>query len=153
MKKIDEMKKAVKGTNKGYLYGIVLAALVSTSGGCSPDKQYDLRPTGVVPSAKGDVVVSEDNLGDTTLDIEARDFNAPKQESGDAYFIAWTKSGDTTVKLGTLNITDIGGELIATTNMKRFKVLITSETSSEVNHPAKAPILMSKLITVEPNRA
>jgi len=142
------MKERKRKSRMVYLYGVVMTALASTFWGCSADREYALEATGAVPAAKGEVVVSQDNLGDTTLNIEAHDFADPKLESGKTYFIAWVKSGETTVKLGALNITDAGGELIATTTFKRFRILITSEASSEVSHPVNVPILTSKPITV-----
>ncbi len=131
-----------------HLYGLFALALFFLVG-CSNEKRYELRATGASSSLSGEVSVSEDNLGNITLDIEVELLDNQSPTDTRKYYVAWAKSEGDTERLGLLNVDDRRGELIATTEMDSFTVMITSEKSRDVSRPYDATILESQAITVE----
>lgn len=133
----------IKKRMRRIFVGVVLLGSILTPSGCSNDTSYTLDATGAAPSVTGKVSVSEDNLGNTRLDIEVRNLRE------DGVYLAWARQGERIAKLGALNIDGKNGELIATTDLERFTVFVTSEKSEELDKPANVPIVESQPIAEE----
>jgi hypothetical protein len=127
--------------------GLVL--VVFSLVGCNSGQQYALRATDTSNALEGEVSVSEDNLGNTTLDIDVKNLDGQSTPEAPKYYVAWAKNKSDTVRLGLLNVDDRNGELIATTELDRFTVMITSEKSPEVSQPSDRTRLESQMIVVE----
>lgn len=127
------------------LLAITVFALV----GCNSEQQYALRATGTSNALEGEVSVSEDNLGNTTLDIEVRDLADQRSADVPKYYVAWAKNTSDPERLGLLNIDGRNGDLIATTDLNKFTVMITAEKSTDVSQPSGTTVLRSKTINVE----
>ena len=131
-----------------FLFKLTIVGWTAILSGCSGGKKYELQATGALPGVKGELAVSEDNLGNTTLDITA-DFAGSSEAGKNPHYLAWVKSEKDTVRLGALNLVGQSGKLVATTNMKKFTVLITSEESPDIDKPVNVPILRSRPIIAE----
>lgn len=129
------------------LYGVFLSVIFLC--GCSNEKQYELRATESSAASAGTVTVSEDNLGNTTLDIEVENLENRNTTGARNYYVAWAVNEGDAERLGQLNIDNHQGELIAITEMEKFAVMITSEKFPDGSQPSKATVLKSKPITVE----
>jgi hypothetical protein len=130
------------------LFKLSMMGWITVLSGCSGDKKYELQDTKVLPGVKGELAVSKDNLGNTTLNIRMEFPGSGKADQA-PHYIAWVNSDQNTVKLGELNVVDQIGKLLATTDMKEFIVLITSEESPDTTKPVNVPILRSQSIKVE----
>jgi len=117
--------------------------------GCNSAQQYELRPTDVSNALKGEVSVSEDNLGNTTLDISVENLDDQYTPEAPQYYVAWSKNKNDTIRLGLLNVDDRNGALIAITDLQKFSVMITSEKFPDVSRPSDTTLLESQTIIVE----
>jgi hypothetical protein len=130
------------------LYGVFLLAVLSLIG-CNNGQQYALRATDTSNALGGEVSVSEDNLGNTTLDIEVENLDGQSSAEAPKYYVAWARNKSDTVRLGLLNVDDRIGELIATTDLDKFTVMITSEKFPDVSRPSDMTLLESQTIVIE----
>ena len=131
-------------TNKAVLYS-AFTMLILFVAGCDDARQYRLENLGASSALKGELAVSKDNLGETILDIDVENIADSENQS----FVAWAGNGDHTEKVGVLNITGTDGELIGTTKLNQFRLLITTESSAEVPQPTNVPVLRSPSISTK----
>ena len=126
-----------------------VALVVFSLVGCNSGQQYALRATDPFSALEGEVSVSEDNLGNTTLDIDVENLDDQSSTEAPKYFVAWAKNKGDTVRLGLLNVDDRSGELIATTEFDKFTIMITSEKFPDVSQPSDTTLLESQTLIVE----
>jgi hypothetical protein len=130
------------------LLRLSMVGWITVLSGCSGEKKYELQDTKVLPGVKGELAVSKDNLGNTTLNIRMEFAGSGKADQA-LHYIAWVNSDQNTARLGELNVSGQIGKLLATTDMKEFTVLITSEESPDTTMPVNVPILRSQTIEAE----
>ncbi len=131
-----------------WVYSTAAALCVFLSG-CRNAREYELKNLSTFSGFGGNVSVSKDNLGDTTLNIDAE--NVPESLAGvnGNHFLAWAGDDKQTERLGVLKLDGTHGALIATTDLNRFRVFVTRESSQDVSKPTHVPALRSPLITVK----
>ena len=117
--------------------------------GCSNGQEYALLSTNGSGTTNGEVSVSEDNLGNTKLEIDIDDIGALSQSDTPKYYVAWSKSDDNLKRLGLVNVEDGRGELIAITDLNSFSVMISAESFPDVTQPNGPSVLESLAIIVE----
>ena len=124
-------------------------ALFLILSGCGNGQQYALLSTNGSGTTNGEVSVSEDNLGNTKLEIDIDDISVFPQSDTPKYYVAWSKSDDTLDRLGLVNVENGRGELIAITDLNSFSIMISSESFPDVTQPIGPPVLESLAIIVE----
>ena len=130
-----------------WVYGSAAVLCIFLSG-CRNAQEYEMENLSNFRGLSGNVSVSKDNLGDTTLVIDVESVPDSLSGLGNNHFLAWAGDDNQTERLGALKRDGTDGELIATTDLNRFRVLITRESSEDVSKPTNVPILQSPNITV-----
>ena len=116
--------------------------------GCT-GQRHDMKATGAMPGASGQVMISKDNLNNTIVEIKAQNLAALDKDKEGAHYVAWAQFQNESTKLGNLNLTGGEGRLISKTQFKQFEVLITSEDLSSVTKPASKAILRTAAIVLD----
>ena len=130
--------------------GLVLVVFsLAFSISCNSEQQYALRATDTFNALEGEVSVSEDNLGNTTLEIDVERLDETSSSETPKYYVAWAKNQNDTARLGLLNVDNRNGELIATTELDKFTVMITSEKFPDVSQPSDTLLLESQMISIK----
>jgi len=112
-------------------------------------QQHDMKATGAMPGAAGQVTISKDNLNNTIIEIKAQNLAALDEKKEFAHYVAWAQFENDSVKLGNLNVVGGNGKLISKTKLKQFEVLITPEDFSSVTKPASEAILRTSSIVLQ----
>lgn len=111
--------------------------------GCGA-KEFHLSSTPVVPAASGDVKVSQDNNGNTRIDVQVKNLARPSELTPpkDVYVVWIQPAGMPPENAGELKVgNDLKASLTALTPRRNFDLLITAEQNPRTTN-ISGPVVM-----------
>lgn len=127
---------------------IVAGLLIAGVAGCGKQK-VPLPVSGTLPAATGQAKVSNDENGNTMVNVKVRHFAPPQRlQPPKSVYVVWVETPERqTFNLGQLRIKDnLEGELTGITPFKVFQILITAENFPTVTTPSGDVILRTSVV-------
>jgi hypothetical protein len=125
------------------IYLVFLSTLFFLLTGCS-QKEIHLTPAGSVPAASAVAKVSQDDNGNTIVDLKVKHLAKPENlNPAKSVYMVWIQPhGAAPIKQGQLQVNDnLEGELKTPTTYKSFEIFVTAEDSAAVNSPSGQEVL------------
>jgi hypothetical protein len=125
------------------IYLVFIAALLFVVAGCG-EKQVRLTPGTSVPAATAVAKVSQDDNGNTIVDLKVKHLAKPENLSpAKAVYMVWIQpQGAAPIKQGQLNVNDnLEAEFRTPTTYKSFEIFVTAEDSTSVTSPSGQEVL------------